>query len=111
MQFSLNKDVYQAARITGPEHNFLGIQLANKHEKIDVVQLPLKTGECALIGKGAVVAQVEQGLLDVNISLRENYAISKIFFVPSDTPSTSVYRYLTVELIKRIHRRDVFLNV
>lgn len=111
MQFILDKDVYKVARITGPEHNFLGIRLADDGREIDVVQLPMNSGECHQIDQDSVLAQVNQGLLEVNSELGKAYSISQILFVPSDSPSKSIYKYLTVELIKRIDGQGVFLVV
>lgn len=109
MRFILDKDVYKVARVTGPEHNLLGIRLADDGCEIDVVQLPIKVGECNRIDRDTVLAQVKQGLTDINAKLGKSYAVSQVFFVPSDTPSTSVYRYLTAELIKRIDSCGAFL--
>jgi hypothetical protein len=111
MQFILDKDVYKVARITGPEHNLLGIRIVGYSREIDVVQLPIKKGESHRINPDAVLAQVTQGLLEVNAELGMDYSISQILFIPSDSPSISVYRYLTVELIKRIDSQGVFLVV
>ena len=111
MQFILDKDVYKVARITGPEHNFLGIRLADADQEIDVVPLPTKSGERHQIDRDGVLAQVSQGLLEANAELGKIYAISQILFVPSDTPSSSVYRYLTIELIKRIDGQGSFIVV
>ncbi|MBC3918114.1 hypothetical protein H8L32_11550 [Undibacterium sp. CY18W] len=71
----------------------------------------MKSGECQQIEQEAVLAQVSQGLLEINAELETDYAISQILFVPSDTPFKSVYRYLVVELIKRIDSQGVFLVV
>lgn len=108
MIFILDNDVYKVARVTGPAHNFLGLRLADDGREIDVVQLPIKVGEYNRIDRDAVLAQVKQGLVDINAQLGKAYAVSQIFFVPSDTPSTSVYRYLTVELVKRLDSRGAF---
>jgi hypothetical protein len=39
MQFVLDKGVYKVTRVTGPEHNFLGIRLTDVGQEINVVQL------------------------------------------------------------------------
>jgi hypothetical protein len=111
MQFILDKGVYKVTRITGPEHNFLEIRLADVGQKVDVVQLAAKNGGRRQIDRDDVLAQVCQGLLEANAELGKTYAISQVFLVASDTPSKSVYRYLTVELIRRIDSQVPFLIV
>lgn len=111
MQFILDKDVYKVARITGPEHNFLGIRFDGGGREIEVVLLPMKNGERRQIDQDVVLAQVTEGLLEANDELGKDYTISQIFIVPSDSPSKSVYKYLTVELLKRIDRQGEFLVV
>ena len=102
MQFVLNNGVYKVARITGPEHNFLGIRLGGADDPLDVVPLSIKEGEQLKIEEQEVLRQVEEGLKLVNQKLDKQYYISELHFVPSDTKSTSVYIYLIQELIKRI---------
>jgi len=102
MQFILDNGVYKVARITGPEHNFLGIRLGGADDPLDVVSLPVKEGEQLKIEGQEVLRQVEEGLNLVNQELDKQYFISELHFVPSDTESTSVYIFLIQELIKRI---------
>lgn len=111
MQFIFDNDVYKVARITGPEHNLLGIRLASSRKNIDVVPLPMKNGDRVRIDKGSVLAQIERGLLNVNFRLKKDYIISEVLFLPSDSPSDSVYEYLIFELIKRIDEEGDFLIV
>jgi hypothetical protein len=111
MQFILDNDVYKVARITGPEHNFLGIRLADTNQGIDVVELPLKVGERRQIDTNMVLEQVVEGLQGINEELRTKYAISHVYFVPSDSPSKSVYKLLISELIRRIDGQGEFVVV
>jgi hypothetical protein len=111
MQFILDKDIYKVARITGPEHNFLGLRFDGNGQAIDVIQLPMRSGERPQIDQDVVLAQVNEGLLEVNDELGKAYSISQIFIVPSDSPSKTVYKFLTIELIKRIDSQGVFLVV
>lgn len=111
MKFVLDKDIYKVARVAGGEHNFLGLRFKEGVQKIDVINLSLKSGECHTIDQKMVLSQVIEGLGEVNAELGSNYAISEIFLVPSDSPSNSVYKFLTIELIKRIERKEKFVIV
>jgi hypothetical protein len=111
MQFTVDHDVYKVARIAGPEHNFLGLRFGGNGQEIDVRQLPMRIGERPQIDQDAVLAQVNEGLLEVNDELGTAYAIFQVFIVLSDSPSKTVYKYLTIELIKRIDSQGVFLIV
>ncbi|MDQ1834241.1 hypothetical protein [Massilia scottii] len=109
MQFIRSGDAYQVARVTGPQHNLLGISLGDGTDAVDVVALPIRAGEHARVDRNDVLAQVMAGLQTANHALDKRYAIARILFVPSDTPSSSVYAMLTVELIRRIDQQGVFL--
>jgi hypothetical protein len=111
MQFILDNGIYKVARITGPQHNFLGVHLGKVDGDITIEELSLKNGERNQIEKSMVLSQVFDGLREINDQLGKNYSISQIFFVPSDSPSASVYKFLTIELIKRIDSNGTFLVV
>ena len=53
--------------------------------------------------KEEVLEQVLFGLESVNQSLRTNYKLSKIYFLPSDRASNSVYNLLISKLIRHYH--------
>lgn len=108
MQFIFDNGVYKVARITGPHHNFLGVRLNEVDSKVTVEALPVKNGERVHIEQQDVLAQVVDGLREVNEELGTNYFVSLILFVPSDSPSSSVYKFLTIELIKRIENKGAF---
>ncbi|MDM5180625.1 hypothetical protein PO883_25925 [Massilia sp. DJPM01] len=74
----------------------MGISLGDGTDAVDVVALPIRVGEHARVDRNDVLGQVMAGLQTVNHALGERYAISRILFVPSDTPSPSVYALLTV---------------
>lgn len=102
MQFAFDNGIYKVARITGPSHNFLGIQLTEQEVDITTCPLPIKEGEIPRIGSDEVLSQVKTGLALVNQEAEAKYFVSLIQFVPSDTKSPGVYEMLTVALIRRI---------
>lgn len=107
MQFKFDDGVYKVARITGPQHNFLGIRLSDVGGEINIEALPMKNSESHRIEQDVVLAQVIEGLREINEKLGKSYFISQVFFVPSDSPSDSVYKFLIVELINKINRQEL----
>lgn len=111
MQFIKDKDLYKVVRITGPTHNFLSIRLSETSCDIQVTPLPIKQGDFERLDGKKVLAQVLNGLDEVNQELGKEYFVSEVQFVPSDTESSTVYGFLVKELIKRIYLNGEFVVV
>lgn len=111
MQFIKDNDLYKVARITGPTHNFLAIRLSETKCVTQVTPLPIKQGDVERLDGEKVLAQVLNGLAEVNQELVKEYFVSEVQFVPSDTESSSVYSFLVSELIKRIDSNSEFIVV
>jgi len=111
MQFVLDKGIYKVARITGPQHNLLGITIGEVHSPMELVEFPMKKGEQRQVDPKSVLSQVRDGLEEVRKELGKEYIVSKVYFVPSDTPSQSVYKLLTMELIRRIESQEGFIEI
>lgn len=111
MQFIKDKDLYKAARITGPTHNLLAIRLSDRKCSTKATALPTKQGETERLDSEEVLTQVLSGLEDINRELGREYFISEIQFIPSDSKPTSTYRLLVRELIKRIDEEAEFVVV
>ncbi|CCN72623.1 conserved hypothetical protein [Vibrio nigripulchritudo SFn118] len=102
MIYIRDNNLYKIARITGPTHNFLAIRLSESKCSIKVKALFSRTEEELRIDEESVVAQVLSGLTSTNLELKTEYYVSEIHYVPSDTKSSSVYKFLTIELLRRI---------
>lgn len=111
MQFIKDNDFYKVARITGPTHNFLSIRLSDTKCSPKVTALPVRQGELKKLDGQEVLSQVSNGLDTVNIELGKKYFVSEVQFVPSDSESSSVYKLLIHELIKRIDSKGEFVEV
>lgn len=109
--FIKGDDLYKVARITGPTHNFLAIRLSEKKCVGQVTPLPIKQGDVERLGGEKVLAQVLNGLDQVNQELGKEYFVSEVQFVPSDTEPASIYGFLVRELIKRIDSNGEFVVV
>lgn len=111
MRFIKKNDIYEVIRITGPSHNLLGLVLTDNDiniEDINVITLPKKNGDLIGLNILDVKYQVLIGLNEINLQLNTKYNIACIYFIESDTPNLETYKYLTQELIFRIHTKGKF---
>lgn len=112
MQFVFDGKFYKVIKITGPTHNMLGLVLdKDKSHDIETIALKLKMDEKDNIDPLDVKSQVMSGIEAVNHELGVKYTVEKIQFVPSDTPSESVYKELAIEIIKRLIAGGKFTKV
>jgi hypothetical protein len=105
MQFIDTDPLYKIVRVTGPQHNLLGLQLS--HEPVagdpEIEALDQATGKPgALIGR-EVAAQVMLGVAEASAELQRTYHVDKIQYVSTDTPPVTVYRQLALEILRRVH--------
>ncbi|MGI9278032.1 MAG: hypothetical protein ACR2PX_00120 [Endozoicomonas sp.] len=108
MQFVKDGDVYKVARMTGSQDNILGISFSEHEVNVDVVEWDVKQGAIVKSSSSQVLEQVLSGLKLVNDDLGKKYHLSKIFFLPSDNASNSVYEFLLQELVKRYDSKLCF---
>lgn len=107
MQFVKDGEIYKVARITGVQDNLLGITLVDAQVKVDLVALPASDTRNAKTNPDEVLRQVAEGLSEINLELGKDYHISKIFYLPHESAANSVYKLLTVELIRRIDAGEI----
>jgi hypothetical protein len=112
MQFIFDGRVYKAIKITGPKHNLLGLVIDNKNHstKCEIICLEDKSKEIN-INSVEVMAQVLEGIEEINNQFGLNYAVRQIQFIPADTPSKTVYKELTIEIFKRLISEGEFTRV
>jgi hypothetical protein len=111
MKFIKDNDVYKVARITGVQDNILGISFAETNSNVQIIEWKNKKKLVHKTSPEEVLKQVEDGLRDINRELGTNYSVSKIYFLPSDSPSNSVYKYLITEIVKRVDNKEEFVIV
>jgi hypothetical protein len=104
MQFVKDNEWYKVIRVTGPSHNLLGIVFAEGGFQADlrVEALPTNAGIPAQLSEQDVRRYVEAGVADANQEFQAHYSISKIQFIPTDTPPASVYRMLARRIVERL---------
>jgi len=99
MGFFKKDNLYRVTRITGSQDNILDISFADKdssENNIEVIEWDFPNVDKRRIqtSKEEVLNQVLSGLEWVNPSLETNYQLSKIYYLPADRPSNSVYNLL-----------------
>lgn len=115
MKFFKKDDIYAITRITGSQDNILGITFSNTktdsiENQIEVITWELSGAEKAPVrtSKEEVLKQVLSGLNTINQDLGTSYTLSKIYYIPSESGSGSIYRGLLRRLIKHYHEGNEF---
>ena len=111
MRFSKTDNIYKIIRITGSQDNILGISFGE--DDVEVIEWNFNNSDRSRIrtSKEEVLEQVISGLESVNQSLGTNYKLSKIYFLPSDRASNSVYNLLICKLIRYYPSGNEFKEV
>ena len=105
MRFIKTNEIYKIVRITGNSDNILGVCFTQKNnELLEIIEWDLKNTETIKTSRSEIQLQVLSGLRLVNQYLNTNYRVSKIDYVPVDSPNNSIYEFLIQELIKHLHR-------
>lgn len=104
--------MYRVSQITGSQNNILGVCFSeNNSSEIEVIDWNLENDRKVRTSKEEVLKQVLLGLKEVNQSLGTNYRVSKIYFLPSESPTGSVYEFLIARLIRHYHSGKEFEKV
>lgn len=112
MQFIFDGKVYKAIKISGPKHNILGLAFDDKsHANECKIEALEDTNTEININSSDVVEQVQAGIDEINQKFGVNYVARQIQFVPADTPSKTIYKELTIEILKRIIAKDSFTRI
>lgn len=111
MIFVREGDIYKVARLTSAQDNLLGIGFAATNVPVQVVEWEYDHESPRLTSSAEVLQQVMKGLNEINGQLGQNYRLSKIYFLPTESAANLVYKFLTMELIKRVDRKEPFTLV
>ena len=110
MRFTKKGNIYRIIRLTGSQDNILGVSFGEDN-KMEIVEWPIEEGEKIRTSKKEVLEQIISCLESVNQSLGTNYKLSKIYFLPSDRASNSVYTLLIFNLIRHYHDGKEFKEI
>jgi hypothetical protein len=116
MGFTKKNNICKITRITGNRDNILGISFGNKHStenNIEIIEWNFSNIGSNKIrtSKTEVLNQVLSGLNSINQSLGTSYILSKIYYVPVEDGSCSVYQTLIKNLIKHYYEGKEFKEV
>jgi hypothetical protein len=107
MRFTKKGNIYRIIQLTGSQDNILGVSFGEDN-KMEILEWPIEEGEKIRTSKKEVLEQIISGLESVNQSLGTNSKLSKIYFLPSDRASYSVYSLLICKLIRHYHSGNEF---
>lgn len=112
MRFTKKEEVYRISRITGSQDNILGVSFAkNEENNIELIEWPIRKGDQIKNSAEKVLKQVLAGLKLKNEAFKTNYRLSKIYFLPSESPQDGVYTLLIAKLISHYHTGGKFEDI
>lgn len=110
MQFIRDGTWYKVSRVTGPSHNLLAIELQGEgsESSTDVQALPAENGRgSSELSPDDVRQHVLRGVSEANGIFGTSYAVSRIQYVSTDTPSAKIYGVLALSIIERIVQKQI----
>jgi hypothetical protein len=110
LQFSIRDRFYQAARITGPTHNFLGVRLeaATAASAPNVERLAGLGPGRASLDEDELVAAVLAGVAEANDRYGTRWAVTHIRYVADDSPPETAYRMIAFAIVERLANGEPF---
>lgn len=101
--------LYKVARITGPQHNFLGLALTEGAGPALTVER-LQVGEAVTppgrLDEPQLLAAVQQGIADANQQLGTHFRAATVQYVLTDTPEIAVYTTLARTIVEAAWRES-----
>lgn len=105
MNVTVDGNLYKIARITGPSHNYLALEVDHDNRSDIVVEaLVLDPSERPLVAADVVKSQVLDALAEFNATHETTYAVRRAQFVVSDTlQPADIYQRLATEVLQYVH--------
>jgi hypothetical protein len=100
-------EVYKATRITGPQHNYLGLVLSETGvESVTIEPLSVDTSEVAVetLDDQQLLDAVQRGVTEANQALGTRFRIARLQYVPTDTPNPATYSTLAKYIVEYASR-------
>lgn len=107
MKVTKDGNVFKVARITGPKHNFLGLTLSRAEVlSLTVERLQVDDGGvyAGTLDEQQLVEAVQQGVTEANQKFGTHFYITKLQYVMTDTPDSSVYSLLAQKIVEAAWR-------
>lgn len=114
MDYIKRGNIYIVTRMTGNRDNILGVCFSenDNENNINVIEWnsSIRNGYIPNFKTSSleVLKQVLYGLKITNESLETNYKLSKIYFLPAEDGSESIYERLIASLIVHYHKGNKF---
>jgi hypothetical protein len=113
MDYIKRGNIYIVTKMTGNRDNILGVYFSeNDENNINVIEWNscIRNGSIPNFqtSRDEVLKQVLYGLKIMNESLETNYKFSKIYFLPAEDGSQSIYERLIARLIIHYHEGNEF---
>jgi len=104
MQFSRVGDCFKIARITGPRHNYLGLEFTEAAAGLQplIDALPAIGKRPGVLLVEAVRKNVLEGVGEANKQFGTKYVVKRIEFVVDDSSPAETYRFLAYSIVERI---------
>lgn len=96
-------NMYKATRITGPQHNFLGLVLSEDiSPSLTIESLLIDDGERGVktIDEQELVDAVKRGVTKANAAFSTQFHIERLQYVPTDTPNPAAYEALARHIVE-----------
>jgi hypothetical protein len=104
MQFIDNAPLYRIVRVTGPQHNLLGIELsADPLSRAPEVEILNRDTEASgQLAAADVAREVILGVNQASLECGRQHYVGKIQYITTDSLPVTIYRELAKEIIYRV---------
>lgn len=107
MQVTKVGNVYKVARITGPQHNFLGLALSEgtvPSPTVERLQVDDVVGPARALDEHQLLSAVRRGIAEANQQFGTHFCVVTVQYVVTDTPDVAVYALLAHTIVEAAWR-------
>jgi hypothetical protein len=103
MQYHTDGIIFKVANISGPTHNFLGLEFCECDDgELIIESITLNSKEPVRLNSIDVQREVMKGLEKANQEFGTNYRLKRIQFAVSDTAPVEIYTQLVQNIVARL---------
>lgn len=105
MQYIKIDDWFKVVRVSGPQHNVLGIKfgmdaILAPDVIVHAIDVEYRSRRC--LESGDVLMSVLDGVAEANANLETALVVHQVEFVTSDSPPVTIYRFLARSIVERV---------
>jgi hypothetical protein len=98
-------NVYKVVRITGPQHNFLGLAFSEDAvPSLTVERLQVGEEVARALDEPQLLAAVQRGIAEANAQFGTHFCAATVQYVVTDTPDMAVYTLLAHAIVEAAWR-------